>query len=228
MAEDYHLDQSDGKRYSMDPGESAFGSISSSYSPKSYGFRSSQQFTNGSASMSMCRQSATSPSTFPESNRTGEKSQKDEKPKIPSVFLSLLYVNVCSFVPPGGYSAASESQDSKAPSNKDPTTWSVDDVVWFIRDADPQALGPHSDVFRKHVSLFPIVFLTGRFTARSMNVQWTSPRLVATQTSHFCFPAGDRRERFVTPEERHDHEVPRTEAGSGLEALLPHRQTKAD
>ncbi|XP_029685650.1 sex comb on midleg-like protein 4 isoform X3 [Takifugu rubripes] len=119
MTEDYHLDQSDGKRYSVDPGDSAFGSISSSYSTKSYSFRSTQQFSNGPASMSMCRQSSTSPNSFPESNRTG-------------------------------YNAPSESQESKAPVNKDPTTWSVDDVVWFIRDADPQALGPHADIFRKH------------------------------------------------------------------------------
>lgn len=83
MAEDYHLDQSDGKRYSVDPGDSAFSSISSSYSPKpSYGFRSSQQFPNGSASMSMCRQSSTSPNTFPESNRTGEKSQYNKTKNI--------------------------------------------------------------------------------------------------------------------------------------------------
>lgn len=54
-----------------------------------------------------------------------------------------------------GYNAPSESQESKAPANKDPTTWSVDEVVWFIRDADPQALGPHADIFRKHVSSFP-------------------------------------------------------------------------
>uniref|UniRef100_A0A3B5B660 SAM domain-containing protein n=1 Tax=Stegastes partitus TaxID=144197 RepID=A0A3B5B660_9TELE len=114
MAEDYHLDQSDGKRYSVDPGDSAFSSISSSYSPKSsYGFRSSQQFSNSSASMSMCSHSLV-------------------------------------FVPPGGYNTSPESQESKAPSNKDPSTWSVEDVVWFIRDADPQALGPHADVFRKH------------------------------------------------------------------------------
>lgn len=87
MAEDYHLDQSDGKRYSVDPGDSAFGSISSSYSPKnSYGFRSSQQFSNGSASMSMCRQSSTSPNTFPESNRTGRYSRKD-KSKTASVLV---------------------------------------------------------------------------------------------------------------------------------------------
>ena len=73
MAEDYHLDQSDAKRYSVDPGDSAFSSISSSYTPKpSYGFRSSQQFSNGSAPMGMCRQTSSSPNTFLESNRTGE------------------------------------------------------------------------------------------------------------------------------------------------------------
>lgn len=82
MAEDYHLDQSDGKRYSVDPGDSAFGSISSSYSPKSsYGFRSSQQFSNSSASMSMCRQSSTSPNTFSESNRTGGEQGKTPRKK---------------------------------------------------------------------------------------------------------------------------------------------------
>ncbi|KAK5887006.1 hypothetical protein CesoFtcFv8_017983 [Champsocephalus esox] len=116
-ADDYHLDQSDGKRYSMDLGD--FGSISSSYSPKSsYGFRSSQQFSGGS--MSVCRPASSSPNSFIESNRTG------------------------------GYNASSEPQESKAPQNKDPSSWSVDDVVWFIKDADPQALGPHADVFRKH------------------------------------------------------------------------------
>ncbi|XP_041669467.1 sex comb on midleg-like protein 4 isoform X2 [Cheilinus undulatus] len=122
--EEYQLDQSDGKRYSVDPGDSAFSSIGvSSYSPKSsYGFRSQQQqqFSNGSATMSMCRQPSNSPNTFPESNRTG------------------------------GYNASSESQDTKPPPNKDPSTWSVEDVVWFIRDADPHALGPHADIFRKH------------------------------------------------------------------------------
>lgn len=58
---------------------------------------------------------------------------------------------VC-FALPGGYNASPESQESKAPRNKDPSTWSVEDVVWFIRDADPLALGPHADIFRKHVS----------------------------------------------------------------------------
>lgn len=79
MTEDYHVEQSDGKRYSVDPGDSAFSSVSSPYSPKSsYGFRSSQQFSNSSASMNMCRMPSTSPSTFPEGNRTGEKSPQDK------------------------------------------------------------------------------------------------------------------------------------------------------
>ncbi|XP_027856267.1 sex comb on midleg-like protein 4 isoform X1 [Xiphophorus couchianus] len=121
VADDYHGDQSEGKRYSVDHGDSAFGSINSSYSSKSsYGFRSSQQFSGGLGSVSMCRQPASSPNMFPDGNRTG------------------------------GYNVSPESQESKAPANKDPTTWSVEDVVWFIRDADPQALGPHADIFRKH------------------------------------------------------------------------------
>lgn len=101
MADDYHLDQSDGKRYSVDPGDSAFSSISSSYSPKStYGFRSSQQFSNGSASM--CRQSSTSPNAFPESNRTGMTPSRD-KSSIDAAFIFLRYKSnspsfICSFL----------------------------------------------------------------------------------------------------------------------------------
>ncbi|KAM9777745.1 sex comb on midleg-like protein 4 [Neosynchiropus ocellatus] len=116
-AEDYHLEQTEGKRYS-DAGENSYSSISSSYSPKSYGFRSSQQFSSSSASM--CRQASASPNTFGDPNRTG------------------------------GYSASPESQESKAPANKNPVTWSVEDVVWFVREADPNALAPHAEIFRKH------------------------------------------------------------------------------
>lgn len=76
-----------------------------------------------------------------------------------------------------GYNAPSESQESKAPPNKDPSTWSVEDVVWFIRDADPQALGPHSDVFRKHVSTRCLVLHTRR----------TWPGLVAATNVSSCF-----------------------------------------
>ncbi|KAM6960903.1 sex comb on midleg-like protein 4 [Aplochiton taeniatus] len=119
LAEDYLLDQSDSKRYSVDPGDSAFSSISSSYSPKSsYGFRSSQQFSNGSVPIGACRQTS-SPSAFLENNRAG-------------------------------YNLSPESAESKGLPKKEPSSWSVEDVVRFIREADPLALGPHSDIFRKH------------------------------------------------------------------------------
>lgn len=46
-----------------------------------------------------------------------------------------------------------DTGECKRPAGKDPSSWGVEDVVWFIKDADPQALGPHIDAFRKHVSL---------------------------------------------------------------------------
>lgn len=51
---------------------------------------------------------------------------------------------VCSLMP--------DTKESKRLSGKDPSSWGVEDVVWFIKEADPQALGPHAEAFRKHVS----------------------------------------------------------------------------
>ncbi|XP_075764735.1 polycomb protein SCMH1 isoform X2 [Pelodiscus sinensis] len=34
-------------------------------------------------------------------------------------------------------------------SSRDPTSWTVEDVMHFVREADPQ-LGPHAELFRKH------------------------------------------------------------------------------
>lgn len=45
-----------------------------------------------------------------------------------------------------------DAGDCKRPAGKDPSSWGVEEVVWFIKDADPQALGPHAEAFRKHVS----------------------------------------------------------------------------
>lgn len=42
-------------------------------------------------------------------------------------------------------------QDARRPRSRNPSTWTVEDVVWFVKDADPQALGPHVELFRKHV-----------------------------------------------------------------------------
>lgn len=50
------------------------------------------------------------------------------------------------------YSPMPDSADCKRPAGKDPSGWNVEEVVRFIKDADPQALGPHAEAFRKHVS----------------------------------------------------------------------------
>ncbi|MBN3279584.1 SCML2 protein, partial [Polyodon spathula] len=34
--------------------------------------------------------------------------------------------------------------------NKNPSIWSIDEVMQFVRDADPQALAPHAELFKKH------------------------------------------------------------------------------
>uniref|UniRef100_A0A3Q4BSS0 SAM domain-containing protein n=1 Tax=Mola mola TaxID=94237 RepID=A0A3Q4BSS0_MOLML len=40
-------------------------------------------------------------------------------------------------------------QDKEASGN-DASSWSVDDVIRFVQEADPQTLGPHIELFRKH------------------------------------------------------------------------------
>ncbi|XP_032958653.1 sex comb on midleg-like protein 4 isoform X3 [Rhinolophus ferrumequinum] len=47
-------------------------------------------------------------------------------------------------------SPSPDGQDSRRPRSRNPSTWTVEDVVWFVKDADPQALGPHVELFRKH------------------------------------------------------------------------------
>ncbi|NXL46907.1 SCMH1 protein, partial [Podilymbus podiceps] len=41
------------------------------------------------------------------------------------------------------------SRDVSRLSGRDPSSWTVEEVMQFIREADPQ-LGPHADLFRKH------------------------------------------------------------------------------
>lgn len=48
-------------------------------------------------------------------------------------------------------SPSPDGQDARRPRSRNPSTWTVEDVVWFVKDADPQALGPHVELFRKHV-----------------------------------------------------------------------------
>ncbi|XP_077006179.1 polycomb protein SCMH1 isoform X8 [Tamandua tetradactyla] len=42
-----------------------------------------------------------------------------------------------------------ESRDASRLSSQDPSSWTVEDVMQFVREADPQ-FGPHADLFRKH------------------------------------------------------------------------------
>ncbi|XP_049627159.1 sex comb on midleg-like protein 4 [Suncus etruscus] len=47
-------------------------------------------------------------------------------------------------------SPSSDRPDSRQLRGRNPSTWTVEDVVWFVMDADPQSLGPHVELFRKH------------------------------------------------------------------------------
>ncbi|XP_059996356.1 polycomb protein SCMH1 isoform X6 [Lagenorhynchus albirostris] len=46
-------------------------------------------------------------------------------------------------------SRGSDRRDASRQSGRDPSSWTVEDVMQFVREADPQ-LGPHADLFRKH------------------------------------------------------------------------------
>ncbi|CAM2096740.1 unnamed protein product [Caretta caretta] len=45
--------------------------------------------------------------------------------------------------------SALKREPSRVP-NKDPSTWSIDEVMQFVKEADPQALAPHAELFRRH------------------------------------------------------------------------------
>uniref|UniRef100_A0A8C0EHN7 Scm polycomb group protein homolog 1 n=1 Tax=Bubo bubo TaxID=30461 RepID=A0A8C0EHN7_BUBBB len=52
----------------------------------------------------------------------------------------------------GGSDRYLGSRDVSRLSSRDPSSWTVEEVMQFIRESDPQ-LGPHADLFRKHVSM---------------------------------------------------------------------------
>uniref|UniRef100_A0A8C9NQ56 Polycomb protein SCMH1 n=1 Tax=Serinus canaria TaxID=9135 RepID=A0A8C9NQ56_SERCA len=49
----------------------------------------------------------------------------------------------------GGSDRYLGTRDSSRLSSRDPSAWTVEEVMQFIRESDPQ-LGPHADLFRKH------------------------------------------------------------------------------
>ncbi|CAN9500240.1 unnamed protein product [Ophioblennius macclurei] len=51
---------------------------------------------------------------------------------------------------PEALAAASERGGSHPPPGKSPASWTIEEVMQFVRDADPAALAPHAELFRKH------------------------------------------------------------------------------
>ncbi|TNN53571.1 Sex comb on midleg-like protein 2 [Liparis tanakae] len=51
--------------------------------------------------------------------------------------------------------ASSTTGPEAPPPGRPPSSWSIDEVMQFVRDADPTALAPHAELFRKHVSSLP-------------------------------------------------------------------------
>ncbi|XP_078011335.1 sex comb on midleg-like protein 4 isoform X3 [Phascolarctos cinereus] len=144
ISEDYLADPVGMKRYSMDPSNSAFNCTGSSSSSSLYSGRlsSGEGCLGRGLTTSSC------------SHRSGPVSSSG-----PST-VGLRH-QASSFLRNGTYSEGNKSasspspdgQDAARPTSKNPSTWTVEDVVWFVKDADPQALGPHVELFRKHHTL---------------------------------------------------------------------------
>ncbi|XP_062871003.1 sex comb on midleg-like protein 2 isoform X1 [Trichomycterus rosablanca] len=50
----------------------------------------------------------------------------------------------------GPDASAAECESPRIPSGRNPSSWSIEEVMQFVRDADPMALAPHAELFRKH------------------------------------------------------------------------------
>ncbi|KFM01446.1 Sex comb on midleg-like 4, partial [Aptenodytes forsteri] len=135
IPEDYLVDPANMKRYSMDPADSAFGCMGSMYAMR----QSPADGRPAGGSSSSC-------SHRPAQMSSGGSSSTGLRHQTSSPTRNGTYLE-------GNRSASSpspERQDAARPSSKNPLTWTVDDVVWFVKDADPHALGPHVELFRKH------------------------------------------------------------------------------
>ena len=54
-----------------------------------------------------------------------------------------------------GPEAPAADRDTPRGPCRDPASWSIEEVMQFVREADPSALAPHAELFRKHVSRAP-------------------------------------------------------------------------
>ncbi|XP_066232106.1 polycomb protein SCMH1 isoform X4 [Saccopteryx leptura] len=71
------------------------------------------------------------------------------RPLLPSCGLPLSTASAVRRLCSRGSDRYLESRDASRLSGRDPSSWTVEDVMQFVRETDPQ-LGPHADLFRKH------------------------------------------------------------------------------
>lgn len=70
-----------------------------------------------------------------------------------TILIDLVCVCVYVFVRSAASSTTGPDHQTaeREASNRSPSSWSIEEVMQFVRDADPQALAPHAELFRKHV-----------------------------------------------------------------------------
>ncbi|XP_032540109.1 sex comb on midleg-like protein 4 [Chiroxiphia lanceolata] len=135
IPEDYLADSANGKQYSLDPANAAFGCMGSMYTVR----QSPADGHPAGGSSSSCSHHPAQMSSGGSSS-TGLRHQNSSPTRN----------GACLEGNRSASSPSPEQQDAARPSSKNPLTWTVDDVVWFVKDADPHALGPHVELFRKH------------------------------------------------------------------------------
>lgn len=77
-------------------------------------------------------------------------------------------------------------RDTSRLGTRDPSAWTVEDVMQFVRDADPQ-LGPHADLFRKHVNM--ISFQMRAFESKVLGSLWFRRDVRTSLTETGCYVA---------------------------------------
>lgn len=109
------------------------------------------------------------------------------------------------------------SRESPRPSGQDPNLWTVEDVMYFIRELDPQ-LGPHAELFRKHVR----IEFTHHCVCMSLWFKWPDSEFLCCYHS----VSGNWREGSPFTAKWYDDEVHGPETRSRPKTHLPHRQAE--
>lgn len=59
---------------------------------------------------------------------------------------------LCCLLAAASSTTGPDASEREALPGKNPSTWTIEEVMQFVRDADPMTLAPHAELFRKHVS----------------------------------------------------------------------------